>query len=36
MSPTVHYDRDADAAYIRVSEDEVLESEEVSEGVVLD
>lgn len=36
MSPTVHYDRNADAAYIRFSEDKVLESEEVSEGVVLD
>lgn len=36
MSPTVHYDREADAAYIRFSEDKVLESEEVSEGVVLD
>jgi uncharacterized protein YuzE len=36
MSPTVHYDRDADAAYLRFSEDKVLESEEVSDGVVLD
>jgi len=34
--PTVHYDRDADAAYIRFSETTVLESEEVADGIVLD
>ncbi|MCD1643712.1 MAG: DUF2283 domain-containing protein [Aurantimonas coralicida] len=36
MSPTVHYDRDTDAAYIRLSPEKVAESEEVSDGVVLD
>jgi uncharacterized protein YuzE len=36
MSPTVKYDRDADAAYIRFSPDKVVESEEVADGVVLD
>ncbi len=36
MSPTVKYDRDADAAYIRFSPETVVESEEVAEGVVLD
>ena len=36
MSPTVKYDRDADAAYIRFSPDTVVESEEVADGVVLD
>ena len=36
MSPTVKYDRDADAAYIRFSADKVVESEEVADGVVLD
>lgn len=36
MTPTVHYDRETDAAYIRFSPEKVLESEEVSEGVVLD
>ena len=36
MKPTVTYDPDADAAYIRLSAEAVEESEEVSEGVVLD
>ena len=36
MSPTVKYDRDANAAYIRFSPEPVEESEEVAEGVVLD
>ena len=36
MSPTVNYDRDTDAAYIRLSPEKVAESEEVSDGVVLD
>lgn len=36
MSPTVKYDRDADAAYIRFSPEKVIDSEEVAEGVVLD
>ena len=36
MSPTVTYDRQTDAAYIRFSPEQVEESEEVSEGIVLD
>lgn len=36
MNPTIEYDREADAAYIRFSRDRVEESEEVAEGVVLD
>ncbi|HEY9056483.1 MAG TPA: DUF2283 domain-containing protein [Aurantimonas sp.] len=36
MRPTVHYDRESDAAYIRFSPEPVIESEEVSDGVVLD
>jgi len=34
--PTVSYDAEADAAYIRFSSGKVKESEEVSEGIVLD
>lgn len=34
--PTVSYDAEADAAYIRFSPGEVEESEEVSAGIVLD
>jgi uncharacterized protein YuzE len=30
------YDADSDALYLRFSEAEILESEEVSEGIVLD
>lgn len=36
MKPTVTYDREANAAYIRFSPEPVQESEEVSAGVVLD
>lgn len=36
MTPTVNFDPAADAAYIRFSSEKVLESEEVSEGIVLD
>lgn len=36
MSPTVKYDRDSDAAYIRFSPERVAESEEVADGIVLD
>lgn len=36
MKPTVTYDRDANAAYIRFSPEPVQESEEVSAGIVLD
>ncbi|OJF96779.1 DUF2283 domain-containing protein [Pararhizobium antarcticum] len=36
MKPIVEYDRDADAAYIRFSSEAILESEEVSAGIVLD
>ncbi len=36
MTPTLRYDRDADAAYIRFSPEDVLDSAEVSPGVVLD
>ncbi len=35
-SPTVAYDPEADAAYIRFSAGRVEESEEVSPGIVLD
>jgi len=34
--PTVEYDPEANAAYIRFSAEEVRESEEVSSGIVLD
>lgn len=34
--PTVHYDRASDAAYIRFSPEKVLESEEISDGIILD
>ena len=36
MSPTVHYDPEANAAYIRLSPLPVEESEEVAEGIVID
>jgi uncharacterized protein YuzE len=36
MTPTVEYDADANAAYIRFSAEPVEESEEVSDGIVLD
>ena len=36
MTPTVKFDPAANAAYIRFSGEAVLESEEVSEGIVLD
>jgi uncharacterized protein YuzE len=36
MSPTVKYDPEANAAYIRFSPEKVEESEEVAEGIVLD
>ena len=36
MTVRFHYDADADAAYLRFSEAEVVESEEVSPGVVID
>ena len=36
MSAAIHYDREADAAYIRFSPETVLESQEVSDGIVLD
>ena len=36
MAPTVTYDPDANAAYIRFSPEPVEESEEVSTGIVLD
>ena len=31
-----HYDRDADALYVRFAEGRIVESEEVAPGVVLD
>ena len=34
--PTVSYDIEADAVYIRFSDGKVKESEEVSSGIVLD
>ena len=36
MTPTVTYDRETDAAYIRLSPEPVEESEEVSADIVLD
>lgn len=36
MKPVVEYDPEANAAYIRLSVEEVLESEEVSDGIVVD
>ena len=36
MKPTVIYDPEANAAYIRFSPEPVEESEEVSAGIVLD
>lgn len=36
MKPKVTYHADANAAYIRLSKTEVLESEEVTPGVVFD
>ena len=36
MTPIVTYDAEADAAYIRLSPAMVAESEEVSDGIVLD
>ncbi|HVY51068.1 MAG TPA: DUF2283 domain-containing protein, partial [Devosia sp.] len=36
MTPTVKYDPEANAAYIRFSPEPVEESEEVSEGIVFD
>jgi uncharacterized protein YuzE len=36
MKPTVSYDAEANAAYIRFSPERVVESEEVSTGIVLD
>ncbi|MHA6644237.1 DUF2283 domain-containing protein [Mesorhizobium sp. A623] len=36
MTPKFEYDPEANAAYIRFSSEKVLESEEVSDGIVLD
>ncbi|WP_159948533.1 DUF2283 domain-containing protein [Rhizobium sp. 18065] len=36
MKPKLEYDAAADAAYIRFSSEPVLETEEVSEGIILD
>jgi uncharacterized protein YuzE len=36
MNPTVQYDPDANAAYIRFSPQPVEESEEVADGIVID
>jgi uncharacterized protein YuzE len=36
VNPSVKYDRQANAAYIRFSPERVEESEEVAEGIVLD
>ncbi|MEZ5790059.1 MAG: DUF2283 domain-containing protein [Nitratireductor sp.] len=34
--PTIQYDQQSDAAYLRFSSEKVLESAEVSPGIVLD
>ncbi|MCL6707066.1 DUF2283 domain-containing protein [Pseudomonas sp. R2.Fl] len=36
MKPKLEYDPVADAAYIRISNEPVLETEEVSAGIMLD
>jgi uncharacterized protein YuzE len=36
MSVRLHYDPAVDAAYIRFSEEAVMESEEVSPGLIID
>ncbi|QDC02154.1 DUF2283 domain-containing protein [Mesorhizobium sp. 8] len=36
MTPKFEYDPEANAAYIRFSSEPILESEEVSDGIVLD
>lgn len=36
MTIRFHYDREADAAYLRFSQEAVVESEEVAPGIVLD
>ncbi|GHD11614.1 DUF2283 domain-containing protein [Tianweitania populi] len=36
MTPALRYDADANAAYIRLSDAQILESEEVSAEIVLD
>jgi uncharacterized protein YuzE len=36
VTPTVKYDPEANAAYIRFSPEPVRESEEVADGIVLD
>jgi uncharacterized protein YuzE len=36
MKVELKYDREADAAYLRFSTAEIIESEEVSPGVILD
>jgi uncharacterized protein YuzE len=36
MTPKFEYDPEADAAYLRFSSEAILESEEVSNGIILD
>jgi len=36
MSVELHYDRESDAAYLRFSDEAIVESEEVSPGLVVD
>lgn len=36
MTPKFEYDPDANAAYLRFSSEPIIESEEVSAGIVLD
>lgn len=36
MKPVIEYDAEANAAYIRFSSETILESEEISAGIVLD
>jgi uncharacterized protein YuzE len=36
MTPKFEYDPEADAAYLRFSSEAILESEEVSDGIIID
>ena len=36
MTFEIHYDRDVDAAYIRIENQKVLDSEEIADGIIVD